>query len=313
MTAIRAVSSDYLAMGLWCSGQTRRKQERGYIVSGYPVHCHGPVGLGRHESSWPGHDRRGLTSPEDRFPFADHYLGHQLAHVRRAPSRLTTRPVRLRGPVIPSNCLKHIKDGLLQKILHRCGAYYHSADLFYQELWKQRLAQIGMWVLSVESCLTNSSGTTKTATRTALIPISVGGCKLRFAFGALLPAVMSQGRKLGKFGLAGVVPCCLLMRPALKVAGRHVAKAVKYFWNSKICCQNRIRQSYGTKKNTGRLLYEKSSMGPASSIQTDRDFGTADGRVNTVQTPSLRCPPNARTRNARTSLLRPGQGVASSA
>ena len=38
----------------------------------------------------------------------------------------------------------------LKKVLRRCGAYYHSADLFYQELWKQRLANIGFYVLSVE-------------------------------------------------------------------------------------------------------------------------------------------------------------------
>ena len=39
---------------------------------------------------------------------------------------------------------------MLKKVLRRCGAYYHSADLFYQELWKQRLVNIGMRVLSVE-------------------------------------------------------------------------------------------------------------------------------------------------------------------
>jgi hypothetical protein len=41
-------------------------------------------------------------------------------------------------------------DTFLKNILHRCGAYYHSADLFYQELWKQRLVGIGFRVLSVE-------------------------------------------------------------------------------------------------------------------------------------------------------------------
>ncbi len=41
-------------------------------------------------------------------------------------------------------------DKLLKRILQRCGAYYHSADLFYHELWKQRLANIGFRVLSIE-------------------------------------------------------------------------------------------------------------------------------------------------------------------
>lgn len=39
---------------------------------------------------------------------------------------------------------------MLNKILRRCGAYYHSADLFYQELWKQRLIHIGFRVMLVE-------------------------------------------------------------------------------------------------------------------------------------------------------------------
>jgi len=45
---------------------------------------------------------------------------------------------------------KVAKDHFLQRILCRCGAYYHPGDLFYQELWKQRLSQIGFRVLSVE-------------------------------------------------------------------------------------------------------------------------------------------------------------------
>lgn len=39
---------------------------------------------------------------------------------------------------------------MLKRILRSCGTYYHSADLFYQELWSARLASIGFRVLSVE-------------------------------------------------------------------------------------------------------------------------------------------------------------------
>jgi hypothetical protein len=56
----------------------------------------------------------------------------------------------MKKPLISAACWKPAKDTLLSKILRRCGAYYHSADLFYQELWKQRLANIGLRVLSVE-------------------------------------------------------------------------------------------------------------------------------------------------------------------
>src|ERR1700687_5147408 len=52
--------------------------------------------------------------------------------------------------MIPGHCIQLIKDTLLRRILRRCGAYYHSADLFYQELWEQRLAQIGLRVLRVQ-------------------------------------------------------------------------------------------------------------------------------------------------------------------
>jgi hypothetical protein len=37
----------------------------------------------------------------------------------------------------------------LQGILRHCGAYYRSGNLFYQELWYQRLSQIGFRVTSV--------------------------------------------------------------------------------------------------------------------------------------------------------------------
>jgi hypothetical protein len=42
------------------------------------------------------------------------------------------------------------RDKLLEGILRRCGAYYHPAELFYQELWRDRLGEIGFYVISVE-------------------------------------------------------------------------------------------------------------------------------------------------------------------
>ena len=56
----------------------------------------------------------------------------------------------MKWPVISTVSLKSVKEIFLQRILRRCGAYYHSGDLFYQELWKQRLHQIGFRVISVE-------------------------------------------------------------------------------------------------------------------------------------------------------------------
>jgi hypothetical protein len=56
----------------------------------------------------------------------------------------------MKRPVISVVCCQPVKDSLLQKVLRHCGAYYHAPDLFYQELWKQRLNQIGLRVLSVE-------------------------------------------------------------------------------------------------------------------------------------------------------------------
>ena len=43
-----------------------------------------------------------------------------------------------------------IPDTMLRRILRRCGAYYHSGDLFFQELWRERLVNIGFRVLFVE-------------------------------------------------------------------------------------------------------------------------------------------------------------------
>jgi hypothetical protein len=52
--------------------------------------------------------------------------------------------------VIPPIILQPVNDAFLQKILRRCGAYYHSAAFFYQELWRDHLRQIGFRVLSIE-------------------------------------------------------------------------------------------------------------------------------------------------------------------
>jgi len=56
----------------------------------------------------------------------------------------------MKRPVISSVYCKPVKETLLLRILRQCGAYYHSADLFYQELWHQRLSGIGFRVTSVE-------------------------------------------------------------------------------------------------------------------------------------------------------------------
>lgn len=53
-------------------------------------------------------------------------------------------------PIISATCFKSKKDTFLNKILLRCGSYYHSGDLFFQELWKQHMVNIGFRVLYVE-------------------------------------------------------------------------------------------------------------------------------------------------------------------
>ena len=53
-------------------------------------------------------------------------------------------------PVIAAILCRPCKDALLEKILRRCGAYYQSGDLFYQQLWYQRLSQIGFRVIAIE-------------------------------------------------------------------------------------------------------------------------------------------------------------------
>lgn len=56
----------------------------------------------------------------------------------------------VKTPVVSSAFLEPKRDALLRKILRKCGAYYHPADLFYQELWKQRLRSLGFRVLLVQ-------------------------------------------------------------------------------------------------------------------------------------------------------------------
>ncbi len=49
-------------------------------------------------------------------------------------------------------CWEPANDRLLNKTMRQCGAYYHPPDLFFQELWKQRLVNIGFRVILVEKC-----------------------------------------------------------------------------------------------------------------------------------------------------------------
>ena len=45
---------------------------------------------------------------------------------------------------------KRPRNDQLARILLKCGRYYRSAALFYQELWHERVQQIGFHVISVE-------------------------------------------------------------------------------------------------------------------------------------------------------------------
>jgi hypothetical protein len=56
----------------------------------------------------------------------------------------------MKRPLISPAFLKPVQDAPLIKILCQCGAYYRCADLFYRELWQQRLANIGLRVISIE-------------------------------------------------------------------------------------------------------------------------------------------------------------------
>jgi hypothetical protein len=61
----------------------------------------------------------------------------------------SSHPV-MKRPIIPAACFKPKKEPFLNRILLRCGSYFHPADLFLQELWKQRLVHIGFRVLLVQ-------------------------------------------------------------------------------------------------------------------------------------------------------------------
>ncbi len=53
-------------------------------------------------------------------------------------------------PVVAPVYTRPMDESTVARILRRWGAYYESADLFYQKLWKQRLAQAGFRVMAVE-------------------------------------------------------------------------------------------------------------------------------------------------------------------
>ncbi len=42
------------------------------------------------------------------------------------------------------------RDKLLEQIMRRCGAYYHSGRFHFHELWRDRLREIGFYVISIE-------------------------------------------------------------------------------------------------------------------------------------------------------------------
>jgi hypothetical protein len=56
----------------------------------------------------------------------------------------------MKKPWVSIDGWKPARDHQLERILRRCGAYYHSAEFFYHELWKQRLLNIGFRVLRIE-------------------------------------------------------------------------------------------------------------------------------------------------------------------
>jgi len=53
-------------------------------------------------------------------------------------------------PVVSVVALRTPRDPLLNKILRRCGAYYHGSELFCQEMFKLRLISIGFRILRIE-------------------------------------------------------------------------------------------------------------------------------------------------------------------
>ena len=56
---------------------------------------------------------------------------------------------RMKKPVVSPACCVLATDAFLADQLERCGAYFLSTELFYQELWMQRLCHLGFRVLSV--------------------------------------------------------------------------------------------------------------------------------------------------------------------
>jgi hypothetical protein len=42
------------------------------------------------------------------------------------------------------------RDKLVEKVMLKAGAYFHPADFFYHELWRDHLREIGFRVISVE-------------------------------------------------------------------------------------------------------------------------------------------------------------------
>jgi hypothetical protein len=56
----------------------------------------------------------------------------------------------MKEPWVSIDCWKPARDHQLERILRRCGAYYHSAAFFYHELWRQRLVNIGFRVIRIE-------------------------------------------------------------------------------------------------------------------------------------------------------------------
>src|SRR5262245_14492518 len=42
------------------------------------------------------------------------------------------------------------RDKLVEKVMRQAGTYFHPADFFYHELWRDRLREIGFPVISIE-------------------------------------------------------------------------------------------------------------------------------------------------------------------
>jgi hypothetical protein len=75
---------------------------------------------------------------------------HSTKHIEPDLGVVDIRQGNMKKTVVSPACWQPARDHRLQSILRRCGAYYHSAALFYHELWKQRLVNIGFRVLRIE-------------------------------------------------------------------------------------------------------------------------------------------------------------------